>query len=1771
MKIRNNNINRPAKSKRLLLQLFAMIALAAAPNCVYAQNLAFHQTGASGLPLDKHLGMQQTAEWHYYYYLPTGNTPQMALNLPFVGWTGECNDLEPYGWIRWYDYTTDKASDQLTPYDSWSTKLLQGKDNNSGTDIGLCAYKIKTPSTNYQKYVGVYYNKPSGADAADWAGETIACDVSRYIDGTISKSGSTYYVTKEPTLTIRYIFHIRSAAYLANQIKEALCNGSANEYADLTLEDNKRIVFGAKNDAAKMTLRTNLKNSGGQTYWFYPLSNATNGKSVYATTESQKIKASDFGTTIKNATYIRWIAYNEARTKYYVLAAKGNQFYDFKISDLNNSSGWKNVEGNASASKPSDIGYGHTAYIVAYAYDGTNMCPVANFEVFIHQGYPKMKSEINSDGDVDRTISYLESKYNRAMDPISFDKDNPDLTFARPTTALNNMSLKPSDFKSRAYGFTYAELASKDYYNGGTHYGKSPIHGDYGLYKSGNLSGISANGENGYLWWAYGSPTIYDRTYEKTGGKQYGHFLYVDASDESRQIASADFQANLCTGSQLVFSGAVAEYTAANAAAPQVMFRLYGINKDENGNVIDQKLIQSFTSGDFATNTKDHKYGKWYQIFSKQVLQKSTGVSNYTTFRIVLDNMCKSTEGADYCIDDLCLYTQTSKLDVLQNRPLCPSENGYETAPKEITLKLRGIYETFQAMVNMKESKLFYRICDENGKPVEGIDYHNNGKNYGVARIPATYDAAAVLPAEAADGLTNVPMFENDNSGNRCLVIANRNFNLVPGKNYHVSIAYPSEDNADQPGPWGKSNDVCSTYSDPFQIVKQNIIVTDVTSNVVTVVRVKCDGSETANLTLYAKLETVDKVNGGKVELPNVQFDWFFSESNCKNDINTNGVLEALHHFRDVYPSATTLGNESGAFTKADRTLLKQYIDNGRLLITANSTISKFNDFGRFEVAAIPIANTITVGGQQYDICTDPMMFPLTIVKDGPRIYTGFKDVTYPDESRNLRIGLPQIKAIIAKADGKLLVPMTRMEDAESVTLENDGKVWISETNDPNMTLTSGQAQHIATVTTATIDKNDATIGIRFNDDAATRLREGYMYELNFSFSKIESSASATCPGEVFINLLVVPEYTTWMPSAATNAMWNHDTNWLRSSPDEICSANYARYSGERTAAYLPMKFTKVTIPTLTDRIYPNLGEISYRANGIANGYGNIAYDMITKWTDNTADHSDAGDGIFGCEKWKGNLCDQIYFKPEAELLFASHLTYNKAYVEKKLTPNTWSVMSSPLKQTYAGDLYVPANNGQEQSEAFKEMTYSESMNNRNAYPIYQRSWDGDVQQVIDNTTFYKANHDGQIEETTGNEITLNSAYWTHVYNKVDEAYAKGKAFAVKAGDKYTEGAKNNSFALIRLPKADTQYSYYDSQSNTNVSATVQKTADNYRMQLGDDANDHTMQLLQPLNQNVHEGNSYHLVGNPYPSSLSMYRFLKANTAFERSVWTFADGKFTAHAIDTSLDYDKKKDVIIPPTQAFFVKVKSAETVPVNVLFNASMLINRWVTGGEKALTPQPTIILSTSDGTRSSQSKLIVSAEASRDYVEGEDVDMLGEGNIAEIAQAYSVAGSQAVALNATDDIDWMPIGVVADKSRSTDVTVNLNSKMLRKMNDEGGKLFIYDATSKKFSEIADGMQIEMMANDHGRYYITTNNWVVPTGINAIRCFSPAQGTIIVAVLNGEVKQAKVYDTAGALVTSSRSTAGERCQLSVQQPGVYIVKATTMDDKTETFKIVVK
>lgn len=119
--------------------------------------------------------------------------------------------------------------------------------------------------------------------------------------------------------------------------------------------------------------------------------------------------------------------------------------------------------------------------------------------------------------------------------------------------------------------------------------------------------------------------------------------------------------------------------------------------------------------------------------------------------------------------------------------------------------------------------------------------------------------------------------------------------------------------------------------------------------------------------------------------------------------------------------------------------------------------------------------------------------------------------------------------------------------------------------------------------------------------------------------------------------------------------------------------------------------------------VYPGLGNIVYRAsNNIATKLTNfkgeeatscIAYDFVVTWNDNTADpddHSTDGNGTFKCETFHGNLCDQIFFKAQAELLNQPYLIYNKAYVEKEVTQNKWNIISTPLKDVYAGDFFVP-------------------------------------------------------------------------------------------------------------------------------------------------------------------------------------------------------------------------------------------------------------------------------------------------------------------------------------------------------------------------------------------------------------------------------------------------------------------------------------------------
>lgn len=1711
---------------------------------------------------------QKTHEWEYYYYVDgEEDNKQILLSLPFQGYDGNGNDLEPRGYFRWYDYNTDQGSEHLKAIGD-GTKLFK-KGN-----WGLFANKIGAHPTS--SLIGVNYTTSHVNDS--WKGETIACDVSRYIDGM---DESKTYLLHEPTLSIRYIFHILPKKKIADDIMAALCNHDDGDY---TYEDNKKVTFGYKDENSVTTLRLQLNDISR--YSFYPMTSAGLKKVVY----NNDITEDDFDkskyVSVPSYGSIVWRIYDVSKTKYCELQENNNdkRFLDLSEKKLKDAD-WYNLKGLpiAAEDKPV-IDKGIPVFVVAYLKEVNDMCPVANFDVRFMGFHPMTHKQITAEGYNNRTISYLDEHYQKATKPISFDDDDDEQTVAAPTTPNDNQDRLPSRWDRRAYSFVYRDLIDYDATGYSVSIGHSPLHGDYGLYKTANISGISGHsygtGEDGYVWWT--DQTLHDRTYEMTNGSQNGHFLYVDASKESRQIAAADFKANLCTGMQMIFSANVADMTHADEL-PQVMFKLYGVNYDAEGNIQSQKLLHSFSSGDFKNNIDKNSDGNiekatWYQVYGKIVIQKESGVENYSDFRVVIDNYCQNTEGADYAVDDIRIYIEPAKVQVLQEKPVCSN-----ATTGTVKLKLRAIHETLNAILGHQDTKIYFRFVDEDGKPVKGEGFYSydlydrtnkttttvDGNEYGTVDV---YDKEEKCKNFDIDG-TN--MIEVDSEGETYVVISNKNYPLTIGKKYYVSVSTgnPAEGKAN----WGSPAEICSVYSDWFEIVSQHPVITDTDGKIVTDYKIPCDAGDDYEIKIKGQLVTTDPNTGGKITLDGVKFLWYLDGTGTANQLNTDASNEitilkkniALRDTHNIYmkPEGTDVDGDG---------YIKYTAPNGKIYLLCPG-------------GAIPV--------------------PLRVMLDGPQLNFGFNDVDYPfndgSYEASLRIGLPQLKKLEA-SNGYLKVPLhsATMRDGTAITepltfIDGNGtsavastKVYVASTNDPLWEKKLNT--QVATLEKAELPafdkKTQATLNLKFKDDAVADFHEGYYYELRFVYEKRAASAGTTnCPGESYLKLKIVPEFITWNPTAdgGMNANWNNDDNWHRSSKEELYDDGYTNYlkygssmSGTPTSAngiptlnsYVPMKFTKVTIGNLNGLPFPDLGNIVYRStNGIAtkltNGKGNeatkyIQYDIMACW-DEADTEKGLVDGNLMCEKFYGNTCHQIYFKPQGELRDQCYLVYDKAWVEKELVPNKWYTMASPLQYIYAGDMYVPAKDGRQETPAFTDIKFDDkatdgtAVYSRSKYPVYQRAWmKSEVKEITPKGDYSASHYPG---ESAPEDVDMNLGYWSHVYNKVDESYAADGTFggfSIKAGNALLPKDQTKK-ALLRLPKADTSYQYFDYNGTGNSSSETSVTKDpkgrgRLLVAFNNDEK-HLAEKTQSLGTDNNSG--FYLVANPYTCSISMAKFFEANTGLQKAIWIVENGEAKAIS-STELD---KQNYAIQPTQSFFVKKEDGKTVE-NVRFTSTMCVDRTITPGLLMASDYvKTVQVETENSNgQTSRARIALRPEASADYDDQEDVDLLYDQNLKDIPQVYTVAGNEAVAVNAVPELSWIPLGIVSQQAEEVSLT-------LKGVNKLDAPVYLYDAASASFTELHEGEAVKVKAGDHGRYFLTQTR--TSTGIDRIeaeeqsapvKVYSPAAGMIVVTALGGEkLDKVQVFTMDGKMVHSYQLPDKQRMILRVPS-GIYIVKAST-------------
>lgn len=811
------------------------------------------------------------------------------------------------------------------------------------------------------------------------------------------------------------------------------------------------------------------------------------------------------------------------------------------------------------------------------------------------------------------------------------------------------------------------------------------------------------------------------------------------------------------------------------------------------------------------------------------------------------------------------------------------------------------------------------------------------------------------------------------------------------------------------------------------------------------------------------------------------------------------------------------------------------------------------------EIVAIPY---IISPNEKYEYCSEATPLTFRITEDTPEIYPGLSDVTYPTDMNGapLRLGWRHLT-------GTMTIPIR--PDKVTVFGEADALGLPASEAGRDVSIREGASigATVGQVTALNIKKADdnqfqssSSVTIAWNADAQQVMREGKAYELLIPFVQMKDGAilEAQCDGLASLTVKVVPEYLTW--KGESTDVWYGDTKWNQSAKSELYMGNKgettANVNGSSTLsdAFSPLYFSKITIPvggTLTLKKEVDEGE---------DVVDHIRYDMAI-------DTVKTGGGSLKINPYYINKVSEIYFKPEALLVNQHYLEYDTARVEFEMTAGTPYWMSSPLKDTYAGDMYAPFSDGLESSPAFGYITYNKDTNHRWKLPFYQKAWNKAIA--------YSLVEDPYAENPTTTPVSASVAAvasnWSIEYNDVWVPYSEGKGFYARV-----EG----SDARVRLPKKDTEYTYdkYATKA-TKADASLENhaiTKDNYGRLAGDDA-DNSKVTVQLSNVYGDDTEKRYLVGNPYMSYLNMRAFFEQNSDLEPKYWTLQDGSSTATVANKPVagtpdiewtDSETEEGMVatdikgyVKPMRAFFVELKDA-AITTEIVFTSAMMASKPTTGGattRAVAASNPALTLTAERGDARSRALLATRDNADNGYKADEDAVVLLDSEL-DAPMVYTVSGGRAAQVNAVREIKNVGLGVYGEGNEEVTLTIEGLSRL-------ANPLYLYDAQSRESVRLeGDSYSLTLDGGSHGRYFLRD---AAPGSEleNTISIYSARRGEVIVSALR-PVRDIQVFGLNGAQVRRlSVNTTRYRFDLPA---GIYVIHAS--DGETEhTEKVIVR
>lgn len=946
-------------------------------------------------------------------------------------------------------------------------------------------------------------------------------------------------------------------------------------------------------------------------------------------------------------------------------------------------------------------------------------------------------------------------------------------------------------------------------------------------------------------------------------------------------------------------------------------------------------------------------------------------------------------------------------------------------------------------------------------------------------------------------------------------------------------------------------------------------------------------------------------------------FDWFLGDMDLYENYNLSlkdysDIQALIKACRDVMNTVGPLTSDavrnSQFYTehKNDAEILITLLGNGEtepLLVSGQTVMLRWVQ----HIIAMPYVPNFTEGNNIYSFCMDAQELELDGNPAVPGLSVGFPNVDYINEDINLnienvplRLGLRHIKKgtsfnvpiqseITFGVNSNIGGSLGIFPDNTSVLLRQSDNSYIPVANLTELSAKSNVGGELS----FTFEEPDGNFNVSLSD----LFKEGEIYSLYIPFGEYNSENNFiqnSCEGYAVLVIKIVPEYLTWQGTTGVE-VWYNDGNWHQSTDEELymgTTGSDANGNDEIANAFAPLYFTKITIPngeqlTLDKPLVADAGDIilDWTSEKKDLATKNIQYDMAV-------DNTGTGGGI-EVVPYYINKVNEIYFKPEATLMNQHYLLYDTARVEFTMKQNTPYWMASPLKEVYAGDLYAPTG-GTQNTPAFNHIVFNETKYDRWGPAFYQKAWNKAVAYVESEKETESHNSSNAID------VLAVKSNWSIEYNDVWVPYPIGKGFYASV-----EGVAGGGDVTVRLPKADTEYLYYQTKAANNLSpdpkfedgrritdengvvtggagqlATEKPTFtrnENFAFSYSSNGNV-TLNLNDVYGESstdIDQGEHRHfLVGNPYMTYLNMSEFFNENAKEDNPVlvkkyWLLENGASKAIVGTPGVEWEnneKEKDPIsgfIPPMTAFFVELSDNAGDDKTIKFTTSMMAAKPTTTDnvytKSYSASNPILTLTAERGETRSVARLLTSDKGHDAYEASEDAVLLLDSEL-DAPMVYTVAGDVAAQFNTMQSIRNVPLGVYADKGEEVELTI-------RGISQFADKLYLYDAVTKQSTPLDDdSYTFRVTGPSHGRFTLTSQNRI--SAESDICVYSPTLGQLLVMSSPEEpLQRVQVYDMSGRMVTSRDNIRNTTCQLTVPS-GIYVVYA---EDETGNVRVKVR